>query len=55
MSGVDKFSGSGQGKYIMLLFPKEKISTINKEKVELSGKFTPSEEIEKVTNLKNDM
>ena len=54
MSGVNKFSGEGQGK-IHHIVVSEVSSTIANEKTVPSDKFTPSEEVEKGTIILNDM
>ena len=55
MSGANKFSGEGQGKIHNVVIAKEQISTISREKVEPNDKVTPSEEVQKGTNISNDM
>ena len=54
MSGVNKFSGEGQGKIHHFVIAKNNC-TIAKEKLEPSKKVTLSDEVEKCTNLLNDM
>ena len=53
MSGVNKFAGEGQGKIIMSSFPRKKVAPLPKKRVGPSDKVTPSEKVEKVTNLLN--
>ena len=55
MSGFNKFSVEGQGKFIMSSFPKEKVTLLPNKKVVTSEKVTPIEEVNKVTTILNDM
>ena len=55
MSGVNKFSGEGQGKVHHVLVAEEKVSPLPKKKVVPSEKVTASEEAEKGTNILNYM
>ena len=47
MSGFNKFSGEIQGKFIMFLLPKKKVTPFPKKKLVTSEKVTTSEEVEK--------
>ena len=55
MSGVNKFSGEGQGKIHHVVVTKEKVAPFLKKKVVTSEKVTPNYDVEKVTNILNDM
>ena len=55
MSGVNKFSGEGQGKIHHVVVAENKSSTIYEEKLILSEKVPPSEGVEKGTNILNDV
>ena len=46
MSGVNKFYVEGQGKFIILLLPKTKVTPMPKKKVVKSENVTPSEEVD---------
>ena len=49
MSGVNKFSGEGQGKVHHAVVSEEKLTPLPKKKVVTSEKVTPSEEVDKRT------
>ena len=51
MSGVNDFSGNGQGKFYHVVNAKEKVAPSPKKKEEPSEKVTPSQDVEKVTNI----
>ena len=51
MSGVNGVSGEGQVKIHHVFVYKEKSNTIAKEKLDPSEKVTPSEEVDKVTDI----
>ena len=54
MSGVDKFAGEVKGKNHHVVVAKEKVAPLTMKKIVTSEKITPSEEVEKDTNLLND-
>ena len=55
MPGVNKFSGEGQEKLHHVVVAEEKVASFPKKKLVPSDKVTPSEEVEKGTNILNDM
>ena len=55
MSGVNELAGEGQGKMNHVVISKEKVAPLPNKKVEPSKKFTPSNDVEKGTNLLNGM
>ena len=54
MSGVNKFAGKGQGKFIMSLLPNKKITQLSKKQSLTSEKVTISEDIDKGTKHLDD-
>ena len=51
MSGVNKFSGEGQGKVHHAVVSEEKLTPLPKKKVVTSEKVTPSEKVENVLKI----
>ena len=49
MSGVNNFSGGGQGKIHHIIVAKEKVTPLPKKRVVTSEKVTASEEVDKGT------
>ena len=55
MSGANNISGEGQGNIHHILIAKEKVAPLPKKISYLSKKVTQSNEVEKGTNILNDM
>ena len=55
MSGVNNFSEEGGGNFYHVVFAEEKLTSLPKKTVVPSEKVTPSDDVEKITNILNDM